>query len=523
MLSTSKTVERVHPVYNDTVTRWQMIHDLCDAIGIQAYIQTQVDPLLSGKKRGRKGSDTNYGSDGYRIGQGAIKRINSRFRERAVYTNVVGQTSRTMVGIAFGAPPDIELSAELEVLLENADGDGTTLIQFAQDTLREVIRVGRAGILVDYPKTDGQQSVAQERDNFPSLVLFGALSICDWETMRIGSTTVTSRLLLRQQERYTTEEQDEMRDIYIELWLGIAEEDSATGKFTSHHREWRQDEEGEWLEGQTSVILDYTGKPLERLPWSWLGSEANTHRVDFSPLRDLAELNAAHYNASAIYEDSVFWCGQVQPWISGIQPAQMEDFRQSGFQWGAGVTIPLPQGGQLGIVQAAPNQPAKESLDSKMQQMGLQGATLLQPTHQATKTATEVDADQTKQHSVLSWVSHNVSAGITTALEIAAMFTGGNGGTFDIETSFMLRAADPVLLGVLWQGIIQGKIADEDLHNYLSRVGLADPDFETWKNNLPEPEPVPVMGDFGEEDDEDDDPEPEPDDDDDDDDAEDET
>ena len=520
MLGTPETIERVHPLYNLQSKRWQKIRDLCEAENIQRFIQNTVAGELSGTDtsksdgisagKGSGSSGTNYGSDGYRIGMGHVETINQRFRERAVYNNVVGTTGRTLVGLAFGAEPAIELDASLAEIDENADGDGTSLMQFGQDCLRETLRAGRMGVLVDYPETDEMVSVADEKNHFPVMILFTALQIRDWDTMRIGAKTVTSRLVLSQSERKTTAESDKMCMKLIELWLAASDESS--GELATHIRHWEKNDDEEWVAGPVMIPRGANGKLLDRLPWVWCGSEANTHRVDFSPLRDIAELNAAHYNNSAIYEDSVYYCGQVQPWMSGMDDLTARELRRSGFTLGSGVLLPVPEGGSFGISQAMPNSTAKEAMDSKLEQMLQMGARLMTPAGVA-RTATEVGEEKTRSHSVLSWCAHNVSDCLTKALEIAAIFSGGGGSSmFDIDTGFMLADADPQLLQQLWAGVVAGKMTDEDLHRYLARCGLANPDIEVWRDNLPEPEPeLPPMieGEFGEDgegDDDDDDP-----------------
>ena len=507
MLGTPETIENVHPLYKAHRERWELVHDLAEAKNIQRFIQNQVDPMLTGAAGAEKFDSNRSGSDGrnysthdYRVNEGAIDLINQRFKDRAVYTNVTGETIRTLVGMAFSVPCEVELDAGLAVVEENADGDGTTLPQFAQDSLRENLRVGRGGILVEYPKHEKPLSMADMDTAFPTLILFSALQIRDWETMRVGAHTLTSRLVLSQMERYTSPDGkiDKMKMVLLEFWLAKPKGGAKNAPFAAHHRKWNKVESTgeskteEWVAGPTIVYQDAAGKPKQTLPWAWFGSEANTHRVDFAPMRDIAEVNAKHYNASAIYEDSVHVCGQVQPWVSGMDAIESMNLRRSGFQLGSGIMLSVGKGERFEFAQAEPNMLSKESMDSKMEQMLQLGARLLTPGG-AAKTAEESRGEERKQHSVLSWCANNVSAAVTRALEIAAEYVSATGtNELTICTDFMLGEPNPQVLAELWKGVIAGKITDRDLHAYLAGVGLAGSDFEEWLSEQPEP-PEPAM------------------------------
>src|SRR5690606_1725369 len=129
------------------------------------------------------------------------------------------------------------------------------------------------------------------------------------------------------------------------------------------------------------------------------------------------KLNEAHYNNSAIYEDSVFTVGQVQPWASGLTVDHIKEMldQDPPFYIGSGHLFPVPAGEQFGFAQAQPNMLAKEAMNEKERQMIAMGAMFIQP-GSAVKTATQSEGEQKVQHSILSLIAVNISEGYHMAL-----------------------------------------------------------------------------------------------------------
>ena len=143
------------------------------------------------------------------------------------------------------------------------------------------------------------------------------------------------------------------------------------------------------------------GGRLKEIPFTFVGAQNNDPSVDESPLYDIAMINLGHYRNSADYEDSVFWCGQAQPWISGLDEQWRDWMEKNGVYVGSRAPMMLPVGGQFGYAQPLPNTLVKEALNDKNQMMIELGARLVVASL-ATKTATESRGDQSASTSVLA-------------------------------------------------------------------------------------------------------------------------
>ena len=188
---------------------------------------------------------------------------------------------------------------------------------------------------------------------------------------------------------------------------------------------YRRNDHNEWYIYKESVPRDSAGNTLDFIPFVFIGSEANTFEVDHPPLYDLAKINVGHYQNSAIYEDSVFTVGQVQPYMSGLTQETVDLMKAENMYVGSGRLLGVPSGETFGFAQAQPNSLAKEAMKDKVSMMIAMGANLMEM-GTANKTAMQVGNEMATQHSVLSLIAYNLSLAYTKALQIATEFMGGD-------------------------------------------------------------------------------------------------
>lgn len=190
---------------------------------------------------------------------------------------------------------------------------------------------------------------------------------------------------------------------------------------------------------------------------------------------DIAVLNLAHYRNSADFEDSVFLCGQPQPWMNGLDVEWRDKLLASGITLGSRTLLPLPVNGQFGLAQANPNQLVAEAMKHKEDQMRALGAKLIQPTL-GSRTATQANHEASNDNSVLSLVCDNVSAAYAKALSWAAQFMGEIGDTdFSIDTQFSVNPLDAQSITAVVQAWQAGAIPATDLWGSLRKMAVIDP------------------------------------------------
>ena len=392
-----------------------------------------------------------------------------QYLSRAVYYNATGRTLRGLVGAAFRKIPSLTLPPALSYMAADVDGSGVSIYQQSQSALTAALQIGRHALFVDYPAIDGQLSLAQQRaaNLKASIISIPAQRVINWRVESVGG--MQRLTLVTIEENIETVTADGFGSDAVKQYRVLRLID---GIYTVQI--WRNIDDNYVLTDERRPLDGY-GNAWELIPLTFIGSENNDSNVDPAPMLDLARLNIAHYRNSADYEDSVFFVGQAQAWISGLTEDWRDHIEKSGMYVGSRAPILLPQNGAFGFAQAQPNTLVKEAMDAKEQQMISIGARLIQP-GQPARTATEVDADTDVQHSILSMCVSNVSDAYTLALQWAARYMGVaiDGIQYAINQEYTRQTFDPQALVALVQAWQAGIIPRSDLNGQLRSMGIID-------------------------------------------------
>jgi len=440
---------------------------------------------------------------------------NKAYRTRAVWYPATQFTLEGLVGLAFHRDPVTELPTELEYLLKDCDGMGVSLYQQSQAVLSNNLAVGRHGLFVDWSEASGH----------PVIKAYHAESIINWRYDIVDGKATLVMVVL---EEEAEEEDGEWGILLVKQWREITINEAGNVQV----RLWREDtgvtktkrlvSMGTVQNAATgeeriieAVELRSRGKVLTEIPFTFIGSNNNDASIDPAPLYGLAQLNLAHFRNSADYEDSVFFCGQVQPWISGLTE-QWRDFMQNpwiidsngerrytGHKMYIGSRSPLllPQGASFGMAQAQPNSLAKEAMEHKEAQMVAAGARMIEAT-KGNKTATGENNDREATTSVLSLCVSNVSEAYQRAIGFCAIFMDmaekkeGYADAFKIQQDFVQLQANPQLMAELTKAWQSGLLAKNDVRDFFRRLGLiaTERSNDDIDKDVEEEEPLGTMG-----------------------------
>jgi len=354
-------------------------------------------------------------------------------------------------------------------MLTNVDGSGVSINQQAQDSSSNVIKKGRSGLFVTYPKTEGAVSRA-DMDNGSLVATINKIEaeqIINWATETKGSKTFLSLVVIQESveviEDYEIKEIEQLRELAL-----------LDGIFTV--REWRKNEKkSEWIIHSESIPTDSAGSTWSEIPFTFIGSQSNTSNLDDAPIYPLVKINVAHYRNSADYEDSVWYVGQAQPWMSGITQTHLDLMKENNMYIGSRNLVGAPSGETFGFASAPPNPLVRQAMLDKLEMMIGLGARFIQENGRV-KTASEDNNDEKAQHSTLGLVSVNTSEAYTQAINWAAMFMGSEGGSFETTTDFISPTASAQDLQAMIAGFVQGAVPVGMYFNWLKRMGLEDGD-----------------------------------------------
>jgi hypothetical protein len=408
---------------------------------------------------------------------------------RAVFYNATRRTQQGLVGSVFEKAPLIHAPG-LDSVVASASGNGVPVAQQAKDALGAVLAYSRAGLLVDFPQTEGATSVAQVESGHvrPTITLYRAENIRNWLVQDRGAQEVLTLVVLR--EEYETIGEDGFsvetayayrvlrrsvsNEVTVEFWTP---KEAVTVGETSHYLNYAKTHE--------TVMLGADGEPLREIPFAFIGMTTNAVEPESPAFYDIAALNLAHYRNSADYEEAAFILGQPTVAVSGLTENWFDNVLGKKIQVGSRGGIPLPTNGSLTIAQAAPNTMLKEAMDKKENQMIAIGARLVEQAS-VQRTATEATLDASAQVSSLQSSARNVSAAYLWALKLCGELLGlpTDEFKFQLNDDFQISkmsSADRQDVVKSWQANL---ISWSEARTVMRKVGIATQDDAEAKEEI---------------------------------------
>ncbi|MFX5168622.1 DUF4055 domain-containing protein [Acinetobacter baumannii] len=435
-----------HAEYVKNVGLWQKIDDVCDG---EDAVKEQREKYLPKPNAHDKTpeNDAAYAS----------------YLSRAVFYEVTGTTLNSLVGAAFATDPSFKFTLELEHLERNANGAGLSAYQLAQTGIRHLLKHYRCALYVDYPDVIPARNLKEykEQNSYPMIHLLNAVDVINWDSMMVGNQKKLCLVVIREvvstrgSDGFSKEDREQFRVLRLEP--------DDKGEYAYSVQIYTKNDKGEYEGGPKKFPTDYSGKTWSYIPFTFVGAVDNSEEIKKPPLLALANLNLAHYRDSADFQESVFYMGQPQYYVSGVNWQWFDEAKARGIYVGAKVLLPLPENGKIGIEQANPNTLSREAMKDKWNQMKELGARLIEK-GSAAKTATEANNDDAVQHSVLSLCVVNMNEALSMALRWCAKYVIANVDAlnkddlmFEISQEFSKQGYLAELSRQLYEAAMQGR------------------------------------------------------------------
>lgn len=374
------------------------------------------------------------------------------------YVNVTGRTRDGLSGAVFRRDPDIELPAALEYMLENCDGKGNSIKQFAVGAIDEAMQSTRYGILADYPSApDGlTREQVKALDLKPYICEYAFESIINWRYKVVAGKTILSLVVLKETEDVMIDEfTSEAQDRYRVLILNDA----------GQYEQRMYDEKGEMLSQSFPRKAD--GSAWTVIPFVMI-------ERDEPALWPLAQVNLAHYRNVCDNEAALRVFSQISMHIdTGEMSADTwQKLNPNGVNFGADAAVVTNGGGSVSLLQASPHSFGTEALKDKVEQMVSVGGRIIdRKGTQQTAEAARIDASS--DNSVLAQLVGTVSEAIEQSLEYCAMFAGVDDAAvrFELNREFFDLRLDPQTIMAYIQLADRGDIAQSDIRDLLRKSG----------------------------------------------------
>lgn len=460
------TVKAQHADYSAMATRWNMCRDAAEGEHAVHAAGELYLPKLPEEK-----------PESYNLR-----------RSMTPWFNATWRTISGLRGMMFRKPPVIEVTAALDEAIKDIDLAGTTLQGLAQNVAIEALTVGRVGLLVDYPAeaTTGMTRLDAERLKLrASIAMYKSESIINWREKRINGSTVLSMVVLKENAELPADNEFEM--VLEERYRVL---DLIEGKY--RQRVFKCDKNGKDEQIGKDVLPLMNNKPLDYIPFVFIGVDCIGPKVESPPLIDLVTMNFKHYGQATSYERGCFFSGLPSLFVTGHNSDDTKIYIGGSM---ANV-LPQPDAKAYFVEVQSEFNALRTNLQDKQQAMAVLGARMLESQKAGVESGDAIARRQTGEESLLSCVSQTISMGVTLALHWLAAWEGVDGDVkCELNRDFLPASMDAQMLTALVAAWQSGAISQNSLFHMLKQGEIIEDgiDFEEEQGRIAEASPV-LMG-----------------------------
>ena len=366
--------------------------------------------------------------------------------DRSVLSPYTSRLIETAAGAILRKPIHVEGDPYWLDLIQNIDGLGSNINEYARRALVSSLTYGHSAILVDYPAAAGVMNLAEERalGRRPYFVHVDAPQIWGWR-----KESGTNRLLqvrihdydVRPLNDFGEEQVEQMRVIY-------------PGRYDLYTL------------GQEEVEYTASGNySLPEIPLVPIYSNRRGLLISQPALLDIANLNITHYQRQADLIHALHIAAMptlvLEGWDDTTGSATM----------GVNYAIAMQPGNKAYYVQAdATSFDAQmNELQSLESQMSTLGVTKLFGQKFVAESAEAKRIDQAQSNSVLSIISQELESALNQAFQFASQYVGIEAPEITIDRDFDYYRLIGQDVSVLAQLNQMGKISDAMLLEILRR------------------------------------------------------
>lgn len=387
--------------------------------------------------------------------------------ERSVLFNALKRTIRTLTGKPFSRPVTLgeQTDSMLMSWLDDVDLQGSDLDTFARDCFEAAVRDGVSYILVDFPKTDDEMTLADEQAAGvrPYLVNIDCRQVIGWQTEQAGGRERLAQVRIREDSVVSDGDFGEA----VAERIRVLE----PGSFRVFERVVNDDEVTDWLlvdEGSTPGMGDIPLVPVY------------THRTGFMqatpPLRDLAHLNVEHFQSSSDQSTILHVARVPILFASGFT-------EQDSFEIGPHRVVQHPDTqATLNYVEHTGRaiEAGRQSIEDVENRMRVMGLELLVGQRTGGMTATERAIDQAQFDSELAAMVRSLESSLENALGLMAAWAGMADVTdgVAIHQDFGISLRDASDVDALLKSRAAGDLSQTTFLAELKRRGLLMPALE---------------------------------------------
>jgi hypothetical protein len=397
--------------------------------------------------------------------------------QRSVFFNAFRHTVEGLVGFVFRKDPVLseDVPAQLKEDWENIDNAGTHGDVFLRELMTDAQVAGHGAILVEYPKTGGTQTLADELLAVrPYWVHIKKDHIVSWRTANENGRPVLTQLVVKEctmepNGQFGEEERTRYRVFYRDGVVGF------------RLLEVTKD-------NQVLLVDEGTYPTQTEIPVAEIKTNGSKSMFESTPpLIDVAFLNVAHYQGDSDYKYSIYKTNVPILFAAGF------NMDEEGGEVVIGPNSMIVQNGpdaKLAYVShdGAALGESRLALQDIKSDMAALGLSMLAPDKRAAETAEAKRIDKSTSDSALAVSARALQDGAERAMGFHAKYRKlPSGGSVTINRDFEnltltyqqitalsnLVAQNQITLETLWKMLIDGAVLPDDFSEDEEKAQLA--------------------------------------------------
>lgn len=444
-------VDTQHPEYQKRLPQWTKCRDVAAGEDEVKAKGTKYLPALPGHKpvNPYDAQPSDY----------------KEFLQRAMLYEATGRTVEGFVGLVRRKEAAVTAPDSMSEILEDIDRAGTPLPWFIDDVLNEVVTVGRAGMLVDYPPADNVEYLADvDRERLrPYVTTYRAEDVINWKTGIVQGTTQLTMVVILQSYEKEDQKDDfggESQTEYLVLRL-------RDGQYVQQVYRKIQDD---WVI-HSERIPTMKGAPLSVIPFVFVGPAGKGWKPVKPPILPVANANLHHYVTSAALRNGLYWAGSPTPYFIGSFHSD-DGSEVTEVKLGASSGIHMSEGSELGFLEFTGQglEPVEKELERIELKMAALGGRILAQDRKMVEAAETAAIHRAGESASLASIARSVSRAITRVLEWIRDWHGVSGEvSVELNTDFLPATLNPQMVTSLLQALQLGRIGASDFVHALQQ------------------------------------------------------
>lgn len=435
----------LHRLYSARFNQWVRCRDAFEGTDAIKFKRTEYLPKLSSQK------NPEY----------------EAYLKRALWYGATGRTVHGLTGAIMRKPPSYSVPEAIEEHLEDVTRTGTPLGPFCSNLVKEVLMVGRCGVLLDLP-SEGQNGSPR-----PHWVQYDAEQIINWRTVTINGAKLVTMVVLKEE---TEEPVDDFHGDLVTQYRVLR-------LVNGYYQVDLFRLSGKTLAQMDSVTPVIRGKKIPYVPFVFFNSQHLEADPDKPPLLDLVDVNLSHYLTSADLEHGRHFTALPTPYVTGLS-------KDTPLKIGSSTAWAIPVAeARVGMLEFTGQglSALEKAQESKEKQMAVLGARMLEEQKLAAETSETLTIRRSGESSLLASVACTASTGLTRIVRWHAEWVGtseANMTKIDLNKDFFgipMSSSDLSALVQSWQS---GAMSYETFYQNLERGELTRPGITAEEERL---------------------------------------